>query len=151
MTNDEINDHLPLYTVKEVCKKIGLTPHAIRFYDSKGLLPVIARSEGNVRLFSKFDLSWLQVVHCFRATGMSVADVKRYIDLCKEGDGTLDERWQIILEQEKKLKEQIRDLKEQMKILQTKKAHYVEMFEQKKEDCYNPAVSRVPKTDCRKK
>ena len=143
-------DHTPLYTVKQVCKKTGLTPHAIRFYDNSGLLPKIARSEGNVRLFSEYDLSWLQVVHCFRSTGMSIADIKHYIDLCLKGEETIEERFQIILQQEKRLKEQIQDLNSQMKILQSKKAHYAEMRENKTGDTYNPLLSRIPETDCLK-
>lgn len=138
------NERIPQYTIKQVCAKTGLTPHAVRFYDNSGLLPKIARGAGNVRLFSEYDLSWLRVVHCFRATGMSIADVKRYLDLCKQGDGTIEERWHIILEQEGKLKEQIQDLNNQMKILQRKKAYYVEIRENKQKDRYNPLIARIP-------
>lgn len=118
--------HKPRYTVKDVCNLTGLSPHTIRYYDDSGLLPEIARTAGNVRLFSDYDLNWLQVVHCFRVTGMSIKEVKTYIDLCGKGDSTLEDRWQMILRQEEKLREQLSDLKTQMKILQNKKTYYAE-------------------------
>lgn len=132
------NDRTPRYTVKEVSALTHLSPHAVRYYDDVGLLPFVARSTGNIRMFSEFDLAWLRLAHCLRITGMSIADVKHYVELCLLGDDTVEERAEIIFAQEAKLKAQMAELAQQMEILKKKKAHYQELLREKKGDNWNP-------------
>lgn len=65
----------------------------------------------NVRVFSDDDLKWVETVQCLRNTGLSLADIKKYIVLCKDGDSTLNERYEIILNQKKKAQEEIKNIK----------------------------------------
>ncbi len=129
----------PQYTVKQVAELTGLSVYTIRYYENTGLIPEVDRNGNNARLFSDHNLNWLRLVHCLRMTGLSIEGVRRYIELCQEGDSTIPERAQIIFQQEKNLREQLRMLKKQMEILKYKKQYYQELLEaHTKTDIWNP-------------
>lgn len=121
-------DKTPRYTVKDVAEKMNISPHAVRYYDNSGLIPFLSRTQSNVRMFSDFDLYWVKIVHCLRSTDMSINKIKEYINLYLKGDATIAERAEIIFEQEKVLKNNIKDLKRQMGILKKKKMYYVKLL-----------------------
>lgn len=105
-----------------------LTPYAVRYYENSGLIPGVDRTSGNVRMFSEYNLGWLRLVHCLRATGLSIDGIRHYIELCVQGDATIPERAELIFRQEKVLRRQLRTLREQMKVLQYKKAYYLNLL-----------------------
>ncbi|MBQ9447077.1 MAG: MerR family transcriptional regulator [Victivallales bacterium] len=139
-----LTDRTPRYTVKEMAEKMGLTTYAVRYYDNAGLIPYVERSNGNIRLFSDYNLAWLKIVHCLRSTGLPVADVRRYIEMCREGDSTIPERAALIFAQEKKLKAQLEELHHQMEVLEYKKHYYEELLARKTNDRCNPANLQEP-------
>jgi len=131
---------IPQFTVKEVSEKMKISIYALRYYDKLHLFPFLQRDENGTRLFSEFDLEWVRIVHCLRSTGLPIAEVKHYIELCLKGDQTIDERADIIFQQEENTRKNIRDLQEQLKILQTKKAYYQALQENRNlYDAWNPA------------
>lgn len=134
-----LTDKTPKYTVKEFAELAGMSTYAIRYYENEGLIPEVQRTYGNIRMFSDYNLSWLRLVHCLRATGLSIENIKHYIEMCFVGDQTIPARAEIIFQQEKSLREQIKTLAEQMKIIQYKKQYYQKLLVSKKGDVYNPA------------
>src|SRR5690348_510032 len=88
-----------MYTVKEVAKQLDLTEHTIRYYTDKGLVPSVRRDKNNNRLFDDESINWLRGVKYLKQSGMSVEAIKNYVELCLEGDSTIQERYKIILEQ----------------------------------------------------
>lgn len=47
----------------------------------------------------------MAVAHCLRETGLSIENIKEYIDLCFKGDSTIERRLDIMLTQREKIKE----------------------------------------------
>ncbi|MBQ4178591.1 MAG: hypothetical protein II598_02480, partial [Elusimicrobia bacterium] len=94
--------------------------------------------QSNIRMFSDYDLSWFRTVHCLRATDLSINDIKKYIELCLKGNKTIPQRAKIIFNQEKNLKEHLKQLQEQMKVLQIKKKYYTNLLKNKSKDVWNP-------------
>ncbi|MBR3655321.1 MAG: MerR family transcriptional regulator [Elusimicrobia bacterium] len=131
-------DKTPKYTVKEVAQIMKISAHTVRYYDNEGLIPFVSRTQSNVRMFSEYDLSWIRTVHCLRATNLSINDIKKYIDLCLKGNKTIQQRAKIIFNQEKNLKEHLKQLQEQMKVLQIKKKYYTNLLKNKSKDVWNP-------------
>lgn len=131
-------DKTPKYTVKDVAKIMNVSTHTVRYYDNEGLIPFVSRTQSNIRMFSEYDLSWIRTVHCLRATNLSINDIKKYIDLCLKGNKTIPQRAKIIFNQEKNLKEHLKLLQEQMKILQIKKKYYTDLLNNKSKDIWNP-------------
>lgn len=133
-------DRVPQYTVKQAAELIGLSTYTVRYYENAGLIPEVDRSWGNARMFSDYTLGWLRLVHCLRTTGLPIEGVRRYVELCREGDATIPERAAIIAEQEKRLRRQLRELNQQMTVLKFKKKFYADLMEGHRSDDCNPAT-----------
>jgi DNA-binding transcriptional MerR regulator len=113
------------YTVKQVADRYGVSAHTIRYYDNAGLFPDMERGENGERLFTKDQLDWLHIVMCLRATGLSIAGIKHYIELCGQGDATLEERYRIILSQKERAKAELEESRKKLEVLERKEAWYV--------------------------
>ncbi|MGN1126318.1 MAG: MerR family transcriptional regulator, partial [Ruminococcus sp.] len=79
-----------LYTIGEMAKRLGVPTSTLRYYDKEGLLPFVERSNGGIRMFKDSDFEWLQIIGCLKKTGMSLSDIKHFIEMAMEGDDTID-------------------------------------------------------------
>ncbi len=127
-----------MYTIKEVADKMEVSEHTIRFWAKSGFFPFIKRDNNNVRRFSEDDLGWVRIVKCLRAVGTDNKSIKRYIDLCIEGDSTISERFQIIQNTKIKAQEQMAELQRQMDLLDYKEQYYQDLMKHNKSDEWNP-------------
>lgn len=100
-----------LYTIGEMAKTLGIPTSTLRFYDKKGLLPFMERSSGGMRMFSDRDLEYLRIVECLKKSGMSLADIKDFIQMTTEGDSTIDERLSMFKRRKAEVEEQIENMK----------------------------------------
>ena len=98
-----------VYTVGEMAKLLDIPASTLRYYDKEGLLPFVERSSGGIRLFRESDFEWLQVIGCMKKAGMSIRDIRQYIQLAMQGDDTIDTRLQMFHHQRQVLLDQIRD------------------------------------------
>lgn len=127
-----------MYTIKEVADKMEVSEHTIRFWAKSGFFPFIKRDNNNVRRFSEDDLGWVRIVKCLRSVGTDNKSIKRYIDLCIEGDSTISERFQIIQNTKIKAQEQMTELQRQMDLLDYKEQYYQDLMKHNKSDEWNP-------------
>ena len=72
-----------IYTVGEMAQKLGVPASTLRYYDKEGLLPFVERSSGGIRMFRENDFEWLQVIRCMKKAGMSIKDIRQYIELSR--------------------------------------------------------------------
>lgn len=114
------------YTVGEMAKKLEIAPSTLRYYDKEGLLPFVERSEGGIRKFRESDFEWLALIECLKKTGMSIKDIKSFVDLCVEGDASIGRRLELIKKQKQAVLQQIEQLKETLKVLDYKCWYYEE-------------------------
>lgn len=96
-----------IYTMKEVTIKTGISAHTLRFYEKEGVVPFVKRDKNGNRIYDEENLKWLEFMLCLRATGMTLADIKHYVELYKNGDSTIQERKQMMLNHKTKIDEQI--------------------------------------------
>jgi DNA-binding transcriptional MerR regulator len=113
-----------IYTVGEMAKKLNVTASTLRYYDKEGLLPFVERSSGGMRMFKENDLSWLQIIECLKKTGMPIKDIKHFMDCCKEGDPTIEDRLSIIKSQRDAVIMQIKEMQEMLDMLNYKCWYY---------------------------
>lgn len=113
-----------IYTVSEAAKILNVAPSTIRYYDKEGLLPFIERSSGGIRMFRDKDFEWLFVIECLKKTGMSIKDIKSFIDMAVAGDETINERLSLIIEQRDAVCKQIKELQDTLDILNYKYWYY---------------------------
>ena len=119
-----------MYTVKEVAKKINLTEHTIRFYTDKGLVPNIHRDKYNNRLFDEGSLNWLIRVKYLKDCGMSIKDIKHFVDLYLEGDSSILLRYEIILKYKEIAQEQLEEATRRVEFMEKKAKRYREVINQ---------------------
>lgn len=127
-----------MYTVKEVAKLLDLTEHTVRYYTDKGLVPSVQRDKKNNRLFDDVSINWLRGIKYLKQCGMSVEDIKTYVDLCLEGDSTIHERYEIILKQKAVALAQLEEAKRRVKYLEDKANHYLDIINHVIPDDTNP-------------
>lgn len=113
-----------LYTVGEMAKKLKVAPSTLRYYDKEGLLPFVERSSGGIRMFKDEDLEWLLIIDCLKKAGMSIKDIKTFMEWARRGDVTIDQRLQMLLDQRKIVKERLARLQDTLDILNYKCWYY---------------------------
>lgn len=115
------------YTIKEVTKKYNLSASTLRYYEKEGLLPKIKKNQSNQRIYQEADLKWLDIIMCMRKTGMTIAYIKSYIELCQEGDSTIEQRYDIFLKQKEILLLQQQELEKNIKTVN----HKINIYKEK--------------------
>lgn len=113
-----------IYTIGEIAKKLNIPPSTLRYYDKEGLLPFVERSSGGIRMFKDEDISWLGTIECLKNTGMSIKEIKHFIDCCIEGDSKIDERLTIIQAQRLSVLKQIEEMQAMLHMLDYKCWYY---------------------------
>ena len=112
------------YSIGQVAKITGLTTHTLRYYDKFGILPSVGKNSAGLRRFTDDDLRWLNILECLKSTGLQLKDIKHYIDLSKQGDNSLQERYQIFLKQKQRVEEEMLKLKSNMEKINFKIKYY---------------------------
>ncbi len=113
-----------VYTVGEMAKLLGVTASTLRYYDKEGLLPFVERSSGGIRMFQESDIEWLQVIGCMKKAGMSIKDIRRYIEMALQGDDTIALRLAMFQRQRQVLQEQLQELRHTMEMVDYKCWYY---------------------------
>lgn len=119
-------------TVNQVSKKLNISAYTLRYYDDQGLFPDVTRDDNGKRLFSEASLEWVNLVICLRNTGMSISDIRHFIELCKAGDATISERYDIILTQKKKAETDLEEMQKRLSVICGKEKWYRSLLEKEK-------------------
>lgn len=108
------------YTVGEMARRLGVPASTIRYYDKEGLLPFVGRSSGGIRAFTEKDFEWLRIIECLKKTGMSLKDIREYIELAMQGDETIARRLELFRKQRTVLETRMAELQQTMDTLDYK-------------------------------
>lgn len=122
-----------IYTMMQVCRETGMTYHGLKFYCNEGLVPNVKRDKLNRRIFDERDIAWIKSLQCLKKCGMTIADMKEYMNLCLKGTESIPER-KIILERRKAvLLSQIEELEKSAAYIDSKQKFYDEVLSGKRE------------------
>ncbi|MFE9552477.1 MerR family transcriptional regulator [Streptomyces sp. NPDC006692] len=108
-------------SIGEVAERSGLSVHALRFYEREGLFanPVRRLTNGR-RVYHEEDLEWLALCTKLRSSGMSLATIRQYIELARQGPGNEQERLALLRQHEEHVEAQIRELHETLAVMRDK-------------------------------
>jgi len=73
------------YTIGEAAKAAGVTPRAVRLYESKGLVPASVRTESGYRLFTDDDIAVFAFIRQGRSLGLSLDAIAEIIEISERG------------------------------------------------------------------
>lgn len=113
-----------IYSITEISEKFNLSAHTLRFYEKAGILPRIERDGSGKRIFTEADVRWLELVECFKETGMPLKEIRIYLELCKKGDRSLKKRCEIMLAHKNKMEQELEKIKKIMTKIDYKILYY---------------------------
>lgn len=88
-----------MYTMKDVCIHASLPYETLRYYCNEGLIPNVKRDANNYRLFDDRDLAWIEGLQCLRQCGLSIKELKLYMNLALEGPSSIEARKEMLTKQ----------------------------------------------------
>lgn len=113
-----------MYTMMQVCKEVGMTYQTLKFYCNEGLIPNVKRDQNNRRIFDDHNVAWIKSLSCLKNCGMSIQDMKTYLELCLKGSTTIPERKQILSEKRLELLGKIDELHSAIGYIDQKQEFY---------------------------
>ncbi|MDO5012068.1 MAG: MerR family transcriptional regulator [Pseudomonadota bacterium] len=110
--------------IGEISKITGLSEHTLRFYEKMGLMPDVAKRGGGIRDYCDRDIDRLGVIECLKKTGMSLTDIKTFIDWCAMGDKTIQQRYDMFIDRRNAVMAQMAEIQKMLKIIDYKIKYY---------------------------
>jgi DNA-binding transcriptional MerR regulator len=117
--------------IGEVAERTGLSVHTLRFYEREGLFAnPVRRGPNGQRLYGEEDLEWLETCSNLRASGMPLAEIRRYAELVRQGSGNETERLALLRQQRDRVTRQIGDLTKCLDLISWKVSVYEDRLAQ---------------------
>ena len=120
-------------SMKEACSLTDMTYENLKFYCNEGLVPNVKRDSRNYRVFDEIDIKWIQSLNCLKSCGMSLAEMKTYLALCMEGEGTIPERKVILAKKKEALLQSIAEQQKAVAFIDWKQGFYDDVLSGKTE------------------
>lgn len=112
------------YSIGEVAGMTGVSVSTLRYYDREGFFPDMERSNGGIRVFSEKEIQTLRVVECLKHAGMSIKDIKEFLNWCQQGDASLQKRHDMFHRRLQEIDKQIESLQNTRRTLLYKCWYY---------------------------
>ena len=96
-------------SVADAARTVGLSTSTLRYYENQGLVRP-QRNLSGYREYTPKDLRRLIFLTRMRLSGMSMSDLKSYIELVDQGPATIPERRQLMLDHRARIVRQQREL-----------------------------------------
>ena len=112
------------YTIKEAAQIMGIPATTLRYYDRQGLLPFVERKQSGYRIFSDNDIMLLRVIDCLKRSGMELKDIRQFTEWLREGDASLEKRYQMFLERKEAVEQQMAEMQKTLDMINHKCWYY---------------------------
>ncbi|MBQ3503373.1 MAG: MerR family transcriptional regulator [Oscillospiraceae bacterium] len=130
-----------MYTMKQACEQTGLSYETLKFYCNQGLVPNVKRDSQNRRIFSDKDIAWINSLSCLKNCNMGIAEMKEYLQLCLQGQGTIPERKVILERKRRELELERQRIQDSIAYIDWKQGFYDDILSGKQEYFSNLSLS----------
>jgi DNA-binding transcriptional MerR regulator len=114
------------HSIAEASAQTGLSIDTLRYYERDGLLlRPVPRSSTGQRRYDDEDVTWIVLITRLRATGMSIAEVRHYAELVRQGEGTQQERLDALRAHRERVLAQLEEVSGHLRAIDDKIALYV--------------------------
>lgn len=117
-----------LYTMMQVYRETDMTYQALKYYCNEGLIPNVKRDNNNRRIFDERDVKWIKDLVCLKKCGMSIQEMKEYLELCLQGEPTIPQRKELLAKKQEALRVSIQELKDSVSYIDWKQNFYDEVL-----------------------
>ena len=114
------------FRIGALADRSGRSIHTIRWYETQGLIPGVARDAGGRRVYVEQHVGWLRLMERLRRTGMSIAEMRAYTALVKAGRSTLRERRDMLAAHRERVQAEIAEQRAALKLIAAKVDFYDE-------------------------
>jgi DNA-binding transcriptional MerR regulator len=118
-----------MLSIGQAAERTRLSVHALRFYESEGLLAYPVRRSGGRRVYSEEDVDWINLCVILRASGMPIPVLRAYTELVKQGDGNETDRLTLLQNHRAAVLEQIAELTRCLDLISFKVGVYEDILE----------------------
>lgn len=126
--------------ISDVSKKVGLPVATIRYYSDLEMIPSLKRDTDGQRIFDDEAIVWLEGIKFQRDLGMSLAEIKKFIELSQDPNtAALKKRHQILLEQRIKANQRMLSSADTLKRIDLKIKLDEDIIAKKKRDSLSAA------------
>ncbi|MCX5395532.1 MerR family transcriptional regulator [Streptomyces sp. NBC_00102] len=109
------------HTIKEAAALTGLPASTLRYYESIGVIAPVARGESSGhRVYTDADMNLLIGIACLAATGMSVGDMRHYVENGRLGPAAAEQQIALLSERAERLAEEARLIRIRRKYVKLK-------------------------------
>ncbi|HIR76253.1 MAG TPA: MerR family transcriptional regulator [Candidatus Choladousia intestinipullorum] len=126
----------------QACRETDMTYQALKYYCNEGLVPNVKRDANNRRVFDERDVKWIKDLVCLKKCGMSIQEMKEYLDLCLQGESTIPQRKEMLAKKQENLRSSIRELEDSVAYIDFKQNFYDDVLSGK-----IPYVSNLIRTE----
>lgn len=113
-----------MYTMKQACEQTNMSYETLKFYCNQGLVPNVKRDANNRRVFDDRDIAWINSLSCLKNCDLSIAEMKYYIELCKQGISSIKVRKTFLEEKRNELLAKQRELQAALDYIDWKQRFY---------------------------
>lgn len=117
-----------MYTMMQVCREVDMTYQTLKYYCNEGLIPNVKRDSNNRRIFDEKDVKWIKDLTCLKKCGMSILEMKEYLELCLQGESTIMQRKELLAKKRKALLGSIKELEDSVAYIDWKQNFYDEVL-----------------------
>ena len=117
-----------MYTMMQASREANMTYQALKFYCNEGLVPNVKRDGNNRRIFDERDVKWIKDLVCLKKCGMSIQEMKEYLDLCLQGQATIPQRKEMLTKKQEALRRSIQELEDSVAYIDWKQNFYDEVL-----------------------
>lgn len=111
-------------TIAEVSRKYDITADTLRYYERIGLIPAVPRNKSGIRDYDEASCGWVELMKCMRSAGVQIEALIEYVALYQQGDGTIDARRELLVEQRAQLRARMADMQASLDRLDYKIERY---------------------------
>lgn len=121
-----------MYSMKEACEQTNMTYQALKYYCNEGLVPNVKRDGNNRRIFDERDIKWIKDLTCLKKCGMSIQEMKDYLELCLKGKSTIHQRKEMLARKQEALRVSVQELEDSIAYIDWKQNFYDEVLSGKR-------------------
>ncbi len=112
------------YTMMQVCRELDMTYQTLKFYCNQGLVPNVKRDKNNRRVFDERDVEWIRGLGCLKRCGMSIDEMREYLQLCLEGEKSIPARKEMLAEKRERLVAKLAEVQASIDYIDWKQGFY---------------------------
>lgn len=135
----------PAYRIGEAAAVVGVSEATLRYYERERLV-VPGRTASNIRSYSQEDLDWIEFIIHMKSTGMSIADLREFVRLRRDGVGYEQGVLEILRRHREHVRKQCELYTANLEMLDTKIDLYEKQREGHSEDLFDIYRRQLPRS-----